>query len=262
MAEKPDGNEAQDIGEIIVMARKRQMNFAAVIGKDSVAIASDPRKGPEVMWRLAKQQAGGTKGGKGTMTVVGNNMHLQFVDDDFPASLRKAMIKHLSQAGYKMKVIIRLADGSVVGGDDDEEDGQEGVNAASSETANDPASADTLDDAPAGPVIIGKKPDKRDLSEEFVEVRKNLMKGMVQLDGAGQAAVQKHIKQFGDLMKAKDLMAAQDLMDDLAAMMGAVTDPQRIRAREDVEQIDSMLGDIEAELDALDAALDGQEVAA
>ncbi|MFN4171917.1 MAG: hypothetical protein ACK4GW_09205 [Pseudorhodobacter sp.] len=121
MAKKPGGDEPQDMGEIIAMARKRQMNFAAVIGKEGVAIAADPRKGPEVMWRQAKQQAGGTKGGMGTMNVSGKELHLQFVEDDFPGTLKKAIRKQLSQAGHKMKVIFVLADGSVEGDDDEDE---------------------------------------------------------------------------------------------------------------------------------------------
>lgn len=249
MAKKPDDDKAQDIGEIVANARKRPMNFAAVIGKNGVAIAADPRKGAEVMWRQAKEQAGGTKGAMGSMSITGKEMHLQVADEDFPGTLKKTIRKQLAQAGHKLKVIFMLADGSVVGGGDDDEDDEE-------------ESAAHDGDFVGPPIVIGKEPEKSELTEEFVEVRKNLMKGMAHLDGAGQAAMQKHIKHFGDLMKATDFKAAQELMDDLSAMIGAVTDPQRIRAREDVEQIDSMVGDIEVELDALETALDSPEAAA
>ena len=52
---KVDGG--MDLEAIFKMARNKPMNVAMVIGKDGLALAGDPRKGLEVMWREAKGMA-------------------------------------------------------------------------------------------------------------------------------------------------------------------------------------------------------------
>ncbi|MFQ6540204.1 hypothetical protein [Aphanothece stagnina] len=119
MAAKPAADGGMSLEDILVMARKREMNVAMVIGKDGLSVAGDPRKPPEVMWREAKKAGGGAKGGMGICTVEGKELHFRLMNDDAPATLKKALKVKLRDAGLKYKVVLILPDGTVDG--DDEE---------------------------------------------------------------------------------------------------------------------------------------------
>ena len=133
-----DGKKGgMDLEAILKMARNKPMNIAMVIGKDGLALAGDPRKGLEVMWREAKGLAGGgSKGGMGVCNVVGKEIQVQFTDD-YPATLKKAMKDKLRDLGLKFKPVFIGADGTVDGEGDDEdiegEDGGEGPAVAGGE---------------------------------------------------------------------------------------------------------------------------------
>lgn len=121
-------------------------------------------------------------------------------------------------------------------------------------------------EGPAGPLIdapvkIGNEPAKRELTAEFGQVRKDLLKSIAKAEDPAREAIQQQIAQFGELVKSNDLTGAERLMDELSLAQETVTESQRTRARERVSQIATMVGDIEAELDALEAELNKQEAA-
>lgn len=163
MADDKKGGGA-DLGAILKIARTRPMNVALVIGKDGLAVAGDPRRGPEVMWREAKAVAGGAKGGMGVCNVVGKEIHIQFVEE-YPATLKKAFKDKLREAGLKFKPVFIGADGTV-DGDDDEEDADTDEGGGEAPMVADAGSAD------AGP-----NPDEQlaaDLTTEFEGLKDSL----------------------------------------------------------------------------------------
>lgn len=138
MADKGKGAGGYDLGEIIKQARNRPMNVALVLGKEGLDIAGDARKGVEAMWRDAKAMGGGSKGGMGVLNVVGKELQIQFVAEDYPASLKKAFKERLRDAGLKFKPVFILPDGTVDGSGDDADDEGEGEDSAP-EGGGDPA---------------------------------------------------------------------------------------------------------------------------
>lgn len=88
------------------------------------------------------------------------------------------------------------------------------------------------------------------------------MKNMGKLDGHAQADLKDQIKKFGELIRSKDFRGAQDLMDDLSVAQEIVTDTQRGRARDDVAQIDGIVGGVETDLKDLKSILAKQGAAA
>lgn len=125
-----DGKKGgMDLEAILKMARNKPMNVAMVIGKDGLALAGDPRKGLEVMWREAKGLAGGgSKGGMGVCNVVGKEIQIQFTEE-YPATLKKAFKDKLRDMGMKFKPVFIGADG-MSDGDGDEEEGEDGEGTA------------------------------------------------------------------------------------------------------------------------------------
>lgn len=263
-----DQAKIKEMKETITLARKRELNFGLCLGKkpETMLLMTHKTKSPAALGKLAKADGETQQFTYGILSADGKDLKLVVEGKIYPGMGRKVR-EMLKGAGLSMKILVLDPDGNEAESEDSEDEtavapDQPAATPSSVSAASTDDAPQTGDTAPPDPVNIGKEPSKRDLAEEFAEVRKNLMKGMGQLDSDGQAAVQDQIRQFGELMKAKDFKAAQALMDDLSATQGAVTDPQRIRAREDVEQIDGLVGDIEAELDELEAALNAQEAAA
>lgn len=139
MADKGKGAGDYDLGEIIKQARNRPMNVALVLGKEGLDIAGDARKGVEAMWRDAKAMGGGSKGGMGVLNVVGKELQIQFVAEDYPASLKKAFKEKLRDAGLKFKPVFVLPDGTVDGAGDAEDDEAEGGEGGAPGGDSDPA---------------------------------------------------------------------------------------------------------------------------
>ncbi len=113
--------EAAEWGELITKARKRQLNFALVVGKaGGVVLAADPKKNANVMMRQAKANGGTAKGCQGVMTVKGKRIDFLVDGDPPPGSLLNQSKKHMKQLGMAFKVAFVLPSGEVI--DDGEED--------------------------------------------------------------------------------------------------------------------------------------------
>ncbi len=291
--------EGTALGTQIAVARKRPVNFALLMGKEGLVLETDLKKNCEVLWRNAKKVGGGSKGAMGTMSVSGKVIELTCVDDSAPSHLPKLAKKWLTERGQPYKVIMNTPSGSVGDEDDDEEEETQAAGAdrkrmtdATEEEGVSVPGSDVMEgeeeeiqtrpspemntqvtegpdgDAPEGPVDpqsdgpvrIGKEPAKRDLTTEFGQVRKDLLKSIAKVEAPAREAIQQQIAQFGELMKSNDFTGAERLMDDLSVAQETVTESQRTRARDSVSQIATMVGDIEAELDALEAEMSKQEV--
>lgn len=271
-----DQAQMKELKEAITLARKRELNFGLCLGKkpDSTIFMTHKTKSPTVLGKAAKADGETKQVSFGALSANGKELTLVCEGKIHPGMGRKIR-ELLKAAGISMKIIVTDPEGNSEVGEDEDGEGQteDAAAEAGEDTAagggagsapSDDAPENTGDeaaDAPASPVI-GSTPTKQDLAAEFAVIRQGLMRAMGQMEKPAQAAVQEQFRQFGDMMKAQDFKAAQDLMDDMSAVQGIVTDPQRIRARQDVAQIESYVGDIEAELDALEAAISEQEAAA
>ncbi len=137
MADKGKADGGLSLEEILKMARTKPMNVALVMGKDGLAVAGDLRKGVEAMWREAKAKAGGNKGGMGVCNIVGKEVQIQFTEDGYPASLKKALKTALRDLGLQFKPVFIGVDGTVDGEGDEEEPGAEGANVAAASGGGD-----------------------------------------------------------------------------------------------------------------------------
>ena len=113
--------EAAEWGELITKARKRELNFALVMGKSGgVVLAADLKKNATVMMRQAKANGGTAKGCQGLMAVTGKRIEFRAENDSLPGPLLNQTKKHMKQLGMAFKVVFVLPSGEVI--DDGEED--------------------------------------------------------------------------------------------------------------------------------------------
>lgn len=172
--------EAAELTGLITSMRKKEHNFALAIGKEGgVVLAADPKKGTSVMWRQVKANGGTTKGCMGVASVKGKL--IQFSPEggeEPPKALLLNTKKHLKTLGLAFKVVFILADGAVVGEDNDDDAGTPA-----------PEGTGFEDDAPA----IAR--DGHDHDEARVEALKqqikNLSPEVAALEEAGHPAAGK-----------------------------------------------------------------------
>ncbi|QYK40377.1 MAG: hypothetical protein KF887_13210 [Paracoccaceae bacterium] len=235
MAAKGSDGDAQDMATIIQQARKRAMNVALVIGKDGLSVAADPRKAPEVMWREAKKLGGGSKGGMGVCNVVGKELQVQFLTDDFPATLLKALKQKLRDEGLKFKPVFIGPDGSRIGDDEDEDGAEDPLVAQEDGIA--PADGMPEDGGSAGAALREEFEGLADAIADAVATGSPVGKKVAALAGMFSSTLEKDEKKAGAV-----LGMLKSALDSLPTMVAS--------AAPGTGQI-SGLADLEAKVDAL-----------
>ncbi len=124
MAKKPSPAELKKQGEElskqVAEIRKKDVNFAMVLGKEGVAFHTDRKKNPDILWRGAKAEAGGAKGAKGVVSMSGKVMVLDADDpSSVPGPLLKAAKKHFAERGVVLRIVLK--DEEEPAGDEDED---------------------------------------------------------------------------------------------------------------------------------------------
>ncbi len=111
--------EGAALATLIATARKRDHNFALLIGKEGIVLEADPKKSADVMRRLAKAGGGGAKGAQGVMRVVGKVVEFHCSEEDPPRALRKLAQQHFRERSQQYKIMILTPSGAETGDDDD-----------------------------------------------------------------------------------------------------------------------------------------------
>ncbi|MEM1428886.1 MAG: hypothetical protein AAGG09_05465 [Pseudomonadota bacterium] len=127
MAKKKSPAELKEEGTalntLITMARKRDHNFAMLIGKEGLVLEADPKKPADAMRRKAKAAGGGSKGAQGVMRVNGKVVEFVCDADDPPRTLTQMAKVHFRERGQKVKIMIMTASGAAMEDDEDDDDG-------------------------------------------------------------------------------------------------------------------------------------------
>jgi hypothetical protein len=136
-----DTDKGLDLGDIIKLARTKEVKIALAMGKDGFGVAGDLRKGLGPLFREAKDKAGGAKGGSGIAQVKGKELHITFTEDGYPSSLKKALKTALRDLGLQFKPVFIGADGVVDSQGDEDEATAEGAGDAAATPAGGAADA-------------------------------------------------------------------------------------------------------------------------
>lgn len=112
MAKKPSPAElkkqGEDLSKQIADIRKKDLNFAMIMGKDALAFVTDRKKNPDILWRQAKGEVGGSKGAKGVVSMSGKLLVLDADDpSSVPGPMLKAAKKYFSDRGVALRIVLK-----------------------------------------------------------------------------------------------------------------------------------------------------------
>ena len=111
---KPDPKQLKKEGEelkaLFAKIKKKQHNCAILIAKDGVVIEAHLKKSPEILVKLAKKKGGTAKGAWGTITMDGQVLKLDPINEKVPGSLPKLCKSYLGARGLKNRLEIKEPD--------------------------------------------------------------------------------------------------------------------------------------------------------
>ena len=155
--------EGEELASQLANARKKDYNFALLLGKDGVVFQTDLKKGPGILWRNAKKAGGGTKGAKGVVRVKGKVVELHCDVDDVPASLPKVAKKHFAERGQAYKFVVVTPAGAMgEDAEDEEEEVQATTGRAGAPAEDGPATAQQEETAEAVEAVAQAMEDEEE----------------------------------------------------------------------------------------------------
>ncbi|MBL4807939.1 MAG: hypothetical protein JKY31_11750 [Rhodobacteraceae bacterium] len=99
--------EGEELKALFAKVKKKQHNCAILIAKEGVVIEAHIKKSPDILFKQAKKAGGMAKGAWGTMTMDGQVIILDPVNDKVPGSLTKITKKFFSERGLKFRLEIK-----------------------------------------------------------------------------------------------------------------------------------------------------------
>lgn len=136
MAAKPKGKGDDDedspfmpLEEVFRRLKAGPMNFGMYQTSDKdnpVLIAAHKRKNPEFLGKMAKKEAGTSKGSFGRLVLDGSDLRFECENDKAPKSLQRRLRVLLKNAGYmKFKPRVLLPGGVELGDEAEDDDDEE-----------------------------------------------------------------------------------------------------------------------------------------
>ncbi|HIP24410.1 MAG TPA: hypothetical protein EYG79_12580 [Rhodobacteraceae bacterium] len=100
-------SEGVELKTVLAKVKKKQHNCAILMSKDGIVIEVHLIKSPEVLVKAAKKKGGMAKGAWGTLTMNGQVVVLDPINDKVPGNLPKVAKKFFSERGLKNRLEIK-----------------------------------------------------------------------------------------------------------------------------------------------------------
>ncbi len=100
-------SEGAELKIVLAKVKKKQHNCAILMSKDGIVIEVHLKKSAEVLVKAAKKNGGMAKGAWGTLTMEGQVVILDPVNDKIPGNLTKIAKKFFSERGLKNRLEIK-----------------------------------------------------------------------------------------------------------------------------------------------------------
>ncbi|WP_299725359.1 hypothetical protein [uncultured Tateyamaria sp.] len=249
MAKKPSPAELKKQGEElskqIADIRKKDLNFAMIMGKDALAFVTDRKKNTDILWRQAKGEVGGSKGAKGVVSMRGKMLVLDADDpSSVPGPMLKAAKKYFSERGVALRIVLKGEEEAEA--DEDEADAKAAPekakkpDAKADEQAAKPAKAAA--DAPSGDDKKadakaedgGGQDDRTDALRESLMQDFNAMKPDLDVSAKADGGVHKKInglaRVFTDTIQT-DVKKAHSVMGLLQTTLKTAKDKGQLDAK-------------------------------
>lgn len=114
--------EGAELKVLLAKVKKKQHNCAILMSKDGIVIELHIKKSPEVLLKAAKKAGGSPKGAWGTITMDGQVLILDPINDKVPGSLGKIAKKYFSERGLKNRLEIKEPEEGETGKDNASEE--------------------------------------------------------------------------------------------------------------------------------------------
>lgn len=99
--------EGEDLKAVFARVKKKQHNCAILTSKDGIVVETHLKKAPEILLKAAKKKGGTAKGAWGTITMEGQVLILDPVNEKVPGSLPKIAKKFFTERGLKFRLEIK-----------------------------------------------------------------------------------------------------------------------------------------------------------
>lgn len=187
----------EDLKSMLAFARKGPVGFGLCLGKKpgNTVLIMHRKKAPEMLQRLAKKEGETAKTACGEIEVTGKKVNLRCFEDP-PAGLLKTLKSFFPKTvGMALRVVLIAADGSVLGGDEDEE-----------ETT---ATVDEQEDTGPDPRLAALNVSAKELAGQIGAVA----------DEAARAKLAGAFKKIVGIISSGDADTAEPMLEKLQAMV-------------------------------------------
>jgi hypothetical protein len=99
--------EGEELKALFAKIKKKPHNCAILVAKDGVVIEAHIKKSPEILVKLAKKRGGTAKGAWGTITMDGQVLTLDPINDKVPGNLPKLCKSYFAARGLKNRLEIK-----------------------------------------------------------------------------------------------------------------------------------------------------------
>jgi len=142
--------EGEELKTLFAKVKKKQHNCAVLVAKEGLVVEAHIKKSPEVLLKAAKKAGGMQKGVWGTMTIDGQVIIIDPINEKIPGNLPKLAKKYFSERGLKFRMEIKEPDAEADGPDGAELE-EEAADSAAPAAAQKEAQPDPSNDDTATP---------------------------------------------------------------------------------------------------------------
>lgn len=103
-------SEGAELKIVLAKVKKKQHNCAMLMSKDGIVLEVHLKKSPEVLVKAAKKAGGMAKGVWGTVTMEGQVLIIDPINDKIPGNLTKVAKKFFGERGLKNRLEIKEPD--------------------------------------------------------------------------------------------------------------------------------------------------------
>lgn len=98
--------EGEELKALFAKVKKKQHNCALLMSKDGIIVEAHIKKSPDILFKAAKKNGGTPKGAWGTMTMDGQVIIIDPINDKIPGNLTKLAKKFFAARGLKFRLEI------------------------------------------------------------------------------------------------------------------------------------------------------------
>ena len=221
-------SEGEELKALFAKVKKKPHNCAVLMAKDGVVIEAHIKKSPDILVKAGKKNGGMAKGAWGIMTMDGQVIRIDPVNDKVPGNLTKLAKKHFSARGLKFRLEILEA----------EEESQEEAAAEEQDAGQSTASGEDGGEAEE----TGDQ--KQELETRLAEMQDKIDALLADTENVMFSALQDGLSAHNRAMDGEDFERGTSTLDSLDGVLedyaGILEKKEPLQAR-----IDAMAADIE-----------------